>query len=98
MDETDWLRERANPQRMLDHVRDVCRAARTKLGRRRLRLIPCGCCRLIWEHLSNPQLRQVVEIGEQFADGLSTPEHLHAARVAADVQGNRGFTDDDINA
>ena len=52
---------------------------RTKRGRRQLRLVACGCCRLIWEHFCDGALTGAVVIAERFADGQADKEDLRVA-------------------
>jgi hypothetical protein len=54
--------------------------ARTKAGKRKLRLFACGCCRLIWGHLRDPRLRAAVEVAERFAEGQATKQELEEVR------------------
>src|SRR5579884_3549673 len=57
--------------------------ARTKAGRRKLRLLACAACRLMWELLPDERQRRAVEVSERFADGQATEAELEAARTAA---------------
>jgi hypothetical protein len=61
-------------------VPPTAKVTRTKAGRRKCRLFACGCCRLIWEHLSNPSCRKGVDVAERHADGLASGEELALAR------------------
>jgi hypothetical protein len=46
-------------------------SARSVAGRRRLRLLACGCCRLLLWHLPMPdEARRAVDVAEDHADGL----------------------------
>jgi hypothetical protein len=67
MDERTWLTG-DDFRGMIAHLRDEHRAARTKAGKRKLRLFQAACFRMIWDLLP-PQLRPVVEALEQDADG-----------------------------
>ena len=69
---------------MVWHFKDTP-IARTKSGRRKLRLLACGCCRLIWPHLQDPRLRNAVEMAERFADGQAKAAELQAAGTAATI-------------
>ena len=67
MDEQKWLTG-DDVRGMIFHVREELHAARTKAGRRKLRLFVTGCFRSIWDVL--PELaRRVVEDLELDADG-----------------------------
>jgi hypothetical protein len=68
MDESVWL-EGDSLHQMLEHVRGKLGAARTKAGRRRLRLFSCACVRRIW-HLLDEQGRALLEAAELAANGL----------------------------
>lgn len=43
---------------------------------RKMRLMGCGCCRMVWQLIDDDRGRSVVEVAEQFADGLVTEERL----------------------
>ncbi|HYT95042.1 MAG TPA: hypothetical protein VEL76_40370 [Gemmataceae bacterium] len=83
MSEAEWLEYRGIAQWKF-HILRTRKVARTKAGRRRLRLFACGCCRLIWDHLPDNQLRDAVLVAERFAEGQATKDELGAAydRVA----------------
>ena len=78
MRESEWLNETGNAQWMANYLgkRGV---ARTKAGRRKLRLFACGCCRIAWDLLPDDRLRDAVEVAERFAEGQATKEELAAA-------------------
>lgn len=75
MTEDDWL-TCGNPDEMLDYLDG-------KVSDRKLRLFACACCRRVWRLLSVPACRRAVEVAEQFADGLVSPEDCKAAHAAA---------------
>ena len=89
MTETEWLKERARPQMTVGQLRGTA-ATRTKLGRRRLRLFGCGCCRSFWAHLKDERLHRAIECAEAFADGLASKAELEASRDAARQVPTRG--------
>jgi hypothetical protein len=72
MTEPEWLTCSA-PWTMLLFVRN-------RLSDRKRRLFACACCRLIWEHLPGEHVRQAVELGERYADGLVIEQYMEAAR------------------
>src|SRR4051794_15528594 len=80
VNEADWLAERASAQGMMWPLHDTAKVWRTKAGRRKCRLFACGCCRLLWDHLNAPGLREAVEIAERSAEGLASREELARAR------------------
>ena len=82
MTEEEWLMAR-EPQGLLRYLRQTHGVGRSKAGRRRLRLVSCGCCRLIWKHLNN-KLQQAVEISERYADNSALAKEIQAAREAAE--------------
>jgi hypothetical protein len=61
MTEAEWL-TCTDPQPMLEFLRD-------KASDRKLRLFAVACCRRIWQFITDPECRAVVEITEQAADG-----------------------------
>jgi hypothetical protein len=65
---------------MIEHVRKQQKAARTKIGRRRLRLFCCACLRRVWPRIELPDMREVVVLCERFADGLADRNEMVAAR------------------
>jgi hypothetical protein len=81
MTESEWLNERASAQTLLDQV--VPQRSESPQQRRKLRLIACGSCRLIWEGLVDPRLRRAVEVAEFVADGLGSVAMLDKVRAEA---------------
>jgi hypothetical protein len=75
MHEALWLKCQ-KPKVMLRHLRD-------RASDRKLRLFACACCRCLWDLLVRKPSRRVVEVAEQFADGLATRPDLRAAGKAA---------------
>jgi hypothetical protein len=73
---TQWL-SCNDLTKALAFLRRSHKAAQTKAGRRKLRLLACACCRALFWHV--PVLdcyRQVVKSSERFADGLMTRAEL----------------------
>jgi hypothetical protein len=68
--EAEWL-SCTEPRRMLDYVEVYHRVARTRKGRRKLRLFACACCRRLWHLPGKEYGKQVIEIFERFAEGLA---------------------------
>jgi hypothetical protein len=79
MTENDWL-ACADPRRLLDYLEVYHKGARTKGGRRKLRLLACACCRRLWHLAEYDKGRRGVEVAERYADGLAGKEELRAAR------------------
>jgi hypothetical protein len=77
--EAAWL-ACADPRRLLDYLEVYHKAARTKGGRRKLRLLACACCRRLWHLAGGDKGRQGVEVAERYADGLAGKEELRIAR------------------
>src|SRR5689334_15193984 len=84
MTEQQWLNCKKRPDTMIAFV---FRTGRTT--DRKLRLYACACARHVWSHLvAEDQSRQLVEINEQYADGLvSREEVVAAARPAWEAVG-----------
>jgi hypothetical protein len=40
-------------------------------GERKLRLFACACTRLLWDRLHEGVMREAIDVGERFADGLA---------------------------
>jgi hypothetical protein len=55
---------------------------RGKASDRQLRLFTCALARRLWDRLTAPQRRQVVETAERFAEGSATSAELQQARRA----------------
>lgn len=68
MTEAEWL-ACEDPRAMVELLRER-NFHRKKVGRRKLRLLMCACCRLIWKQIVRDSFaRQLVETAEAFADG-----------------------------
>ena len=75
MTEVEWL-EAADPEAVAEFVYQSA-------SNRQLRLIACGCCRMMWDWLSDERSRAAVEVSERFADGLASSDELgHASYYA----------------
>src|SRR5262245_4637492 len=79
MSEAEWL-ACADPRRMLDYLEVYHKAARTKAGRRKMRLFACAGCRRLWHLAEYDKGRRAVEVAERYADGLADKEELRSAR------------------
>jgi len=75
MTEAEWLAA-TDPTPMLGFLQE-------KASERKLRLVAVACCRRIWHRLKDRRCRKVVEVAEQFADGLATLQELEAAAELA---------------
>lgn len=80
MTEAQWLAAQWGSQAMVWALLQSGKVQRTKVGRRKLRLYGCGCCRLIWPLLGDPRLREAVEVAEELAEGQTTKEMLQSVR------------------
>jgi hypothetical protein len=97
MTEELWL-STTYPALMVTHVQDVMRAPRTKKGRRQLRLVGCGCCRLIWPHIRNTQAKTAVEVAERLADGDASATEVDSAKRALEPATRGGYLPSDPGA
>jgi hypothetical protein len=93
MTEAEWQSKRATPQGLVLDLQGTS-ATRTKVGRRKLRLFACGCCRLVWPHIKDSHLINAVEVAERFADGVATAKDLQTARNFADSVTLRTYSED----
>jgi hypothetical protein len=82
MTEAEWVNEQQRSQGMVWTLRGT-RVTRTKAGKRKLRLFACACCRLVWDVLNEPLLRQSVEVAERVAEGQSGKDQLEKAYMSA---------------
>src|SRR5262245_46398820 len=78
MTEAEWLSS-PGPYRMLEFLQG-------RVSDRKLRLFGCGCCRHIWNLISDGRSRKAVEVAERYADGLASrkerDEAYGPARIA----------------
>jgi hypothetical protein len=82
MDEATWMSS-THFQKLYGFVKSTQGAARSKGGRRKLRLLACAICRtLLWGLPVHDSYRRVVEAAEAFADGAITWGALAAATLA----------------
>jgi len=66
MNESEWLLS-SDPAAMLrEGDRQL---SRFRFSDRKLRLFACGCCRLVWNKLTDPRSRRAVGVAERYADG-----------------------------
>jgi hypothetical protein len=66
--EAEWLASE-QAKDMFRCLRDQFNTHRKKVGRRKLRLFGCACCRQHWQYLTDPRSRAAVEYAERLADG-----------------------------
>ena len=76
MTEEEWLAEHHVSHWMLDVLTRPGKIHRTKVGRRKLRLFSCGCCRMAWHLLDDAVLRPALEVAERVAGGEAGKEEL----------------------
>lgn len=82
MTQEEW-QNASEPLALLAHLQDVGRASP-----RKLRLFAVACSRRMWPWI-DPLGQMAVEIAEQFADGMASPEQMRAARLACQGAGNQ---------
>src|SRR5258708_1114264 len=68
---------------MLSFLREQRGVARSRSGRRKLRLFACGCCRQVWELIEDARSQRAVEVAEQFADRFVSQRDLAEAKQQA---------------
>ena len=92
MREQEWL-ECADPQEMLEFLR-------ARASERKARQVAAGCCRRIWNLLTDERLEKAVEVAEVFADGLCDRETIDFARTDAAKARSKRFEwwNDCVNA
>jgi hypothetical protein len=94
MTEAEWLTS-DDPSAMLDFwyfkLSDFDTYSNRPMCERKLRLFAVSCCRNVWDHF-NETLQQVIETGEDYADGRVTEE---VAAEACDVALSEGGGDID---
>jgi hypothetical protein len=76
MIDAEW--NSTDPEAMLDVVRQL-KAGRSRLGRWKLRLFACACCRNWWDDL-NTTSREALEITERHALGRATRSEFGRAQ------------------
>src|SRR5438045_9063577 len=82
MTEADWLGT-SDPAPLLRFVA-------YRLTDRPQLLFMAGCCRRVWDLLTDPRFRRVVELAEDVADGRATDEALTVASQEALVAAEGG--------
>ena len=75
MTEAEWM-ACENPAPMLALLKG-------KVSERKLRLFATGCCRRIWDLLTDPRSREAVEVAERYADERCNEEDLARAALEA---------------
>jgi hypothetical protein len=94
MTEAEWLDEGLSCQWLIGRVLRG-NAARTKVGRRKLRLFACACSRQVWDLLGDQRMRRAVEVAERFAEGLAGKDDLEAAYRATNRLRRGSFVPED---
>src|SRR4051812_22043098 len=73
--ETAWLNE-TDPRLLLEFLGEG-------FSPRKYRLLACAACRAVWDDTWPLRCRRVVEVAEQYADGVATEQELNNARSLA---------------
>jgi hypothetical protein len=74
MTESEWLSS-SDIDRMLKFLHG-------RTNDRKFRMFACACCRRVW-HLLDERCRRLVEMAEQYLDGLISLEEMASASAAA---------------
>lgn len=72
---------------------ELLQCGRRKASARKLRLLACACCRLLWPLLKDAGSRRAVEASEQYADGTIKQAALRRARASTPGRGASASTD-----
>jgi hypothetical protein len=88
MTEAEWL-ACEDPEPMRSVLQD-----RGGVSRRKLRLLGCACCRLIWHHFTDARTRAAAETAERYADGLASDAEMAGAFEDAEEATHPERTDD----
>jgi hypothetical protein len=75
MTEEGWLKA-IDPGPMLQFLKG-------RMSDRKLRLFACGCCRRIWDLITDKRSRLAVAVSESFADGIAGPTERRKAALSA---------------
>lgn len=75
MDEREWL-SCTEPEKMLSFLRH--NPSYRSLSHRRLRLLACACCRLVWNRMLDQLSKDAVGVAEDFAEGLASRDERRA--------------------
>jgi len=71
MTEAEWL-TCDNPTRMKVVLRG-------RASERKLRLLGCGCCRVVWDRITDDRNRRAVGVVERYADGIASRASMAVA-------------------
>jgi hypothetical protein len=93
MTEQEWLTS-SDVLKMANLISRWQGTSRRKVGRRKLRLFGCACCRQFWELMTDPRSRHAVETAERLADALATQAeanegHKQALEALRDLEERR---------
>jgi hypothetical protein len=86
--EEEWLAADC-PGRLLDYLWQRGGPARSRVGRRKLRLFACACCRRTWHLLGEDGVRQALETCERYADGRASNGQRRQVRSLVRAAANR---------
>jgi hypothetical protein len=84
MTEAEWL-ACENPWAMMEYVLSHPRMARSKKGRRKVRLANVACTRLLVDLFPEPTFRNAINVAERLADGEASREETGRASAQAKI-------------
>src|SRR5215510_4357640 len=92
MTEQEWLRS-PEPEVMVTTLSYHLKRARTKDGRRKLRLFGCACCRRVVHLFPDEPWWHLVDLVEKLADGTVSQPEVDAALGDAELVRHEGEED-----
>src|SRR5437868_11581940 len=81
MNEAEWLEW--TDEKLISDPTAVLRRLAGRISDRKLRLLACSCCRLLWPMLTEERSRTAVATSERYADAAASEEELSTAESEA---------------